>query len=282
MKIRDVTALLENHKADMQEFMSRWCEEINTNLKKYDQSFLEIQKDSKKIIKQYSYWDDYIQKTKFQLNRTELKINDMEELFEKIKPMRTWDGRILQCENTIRQCNRLMNDLVLQTHQDLSKAMFQRNTEETVLKYMFSMLDNVFGNDGIGNEADRNMDLQSQLKISFSRWKADIKEQFDLGNFTEEPAQFSLFGLIPLKKPGELRKHQLYFELNKTEINKKGKIDDFGRRRRNSFDHKKGILKTNVQSLLAGISLEPADDKRVFELPDERMISPKENDRAGN
>lgn len=37
------------------------------------------------------------------------------------------------------------------------------------------------------------MDIQSQLKINFSKWKADIKEQFDLGIHTDEPERFALF-----------------------------------------------------------------------------------------
>lgn len=77
---------------------------------------------------------------------------DMQETFSSLKAIKTYDKRLVQMENQVRQTNMMTQRLTIDTQQTLSKAMYNRDTEETIIKYLFSMMDNVFGREHLGNE----------------------------------------------------------------------------------------------------------------------------------
>lgn len=163
-------------------------------------------------------------------------------MFDSIKNAKTFEKRLQNTENTVHVVNKLVNTLIIETNEKIGNVMHSRNTEETILKYNFSMLDAIF--EPLKPDKAVNMDIHSQLKINYATWKAEVRELFDLGKFSDDDiSRFQLFGQIKLKKAGELRKELLHFSLNARRLKKKPRRDIFGKIRRNSFDGNKQALK---------------------------------------
>ena len=72
----------------------------------------------------------------------------------------------------------LVQKAVLEAKNSASSAITRRELDETILKFNFGMLDQMFG-EQLEDEYHRNIDVRSQIKANYTKWKMLIKGKYD-------------------------------------------------------------------------------------------------------
>ena len=72
----------------------------------------------------------------------------------------------------------LVQKAVVEAKNSASTAISKRQLDETILKFNFEMLDSMFG-DQLEDEYHRNIDIKSQIKANYTKWKMLIKGKYD-------------------------------------------------------------------------------------------------------
>lgn len=60
----------------------------------------------------------------------------------------------------------------------MNTAISRREMDEIILKFNFEMLDEMFGKK-LEDDIQKNVDLKSQIKTNYTRWKMMIKGRYD-------------------------------------------------------------------------------------------------------
>lgn len=68
-----------------------------------------------------------------------------------------------------------------------------RQVEQALLKCNFDMLDQIFGEGQLEQEDTVNVSVTDQLKVNFSKWKQNMRELFEIGKMSDDPALCTLF-----------------------------------------------------------------------------------------
>lgn len=67
---------------------------------------------------------------------------------------------------------------IMETKNSMNTAISRREMDEIILKFNFEMLDEMFGKK-LEDDIQKNVDLKSQIKTNYTRWKMMIKRRYD-------------------------------------------------------------------------------------------------------